>query len=112
MDCGLWRVSTLRLSLWLGRANTFDVYLRVINKSKRTCCVYHANDFNPGPTSAGVFYALKISISPEVVVLEVLFGHAVPVLSASTDALLKATFSEGHSATISLARLNTSPHTP
>ena len=59
MDRGLWGVSTLRLSWWLGRANTFDVYLRVINKSKRTCCVYHANDFNPGPTSAGVFLCLK-----------------------------------------------------
>jgi len=59
MDRSLWRVSTLRLSWQLGRANTFDVYLRVINKSKRTCCVYHANDFNPGPTSAGVFLCLK-----------------------------------------------------
>jgi hypothetical protein len=59
VDCSLWRVSTLRLSWRLGRANTFDVYLRVINKSKRTCCVYHANDFNPGPTSAGVFLCLK-----------------------------------------------------
>lgn len=59
MDRGLWGVSTLRLSWGLGRANTFDVYLRVINKSKRTCCVYHANDFNPGPTSAGVFLCLK-----------------------------------------------------
>lgn len=59
MDCSLRRVSTLRLSWQLGRANTFDVYLRVINKSKRTCCVYHANDFNPGLTSAGVFLCLK-----------------------------------------------------
>ena len=59
MDRVLWRVSTLRLSWQLGRANTFDAYLRVINKSKRTCCVYHANDFNPGPTSAGVFLCLK-----------------------------------------------------
>ena len=59
MDRGLWRVSTLRLSWGLGRTNTFDVYLRVINKSERTCCVYHANDFNPGLTSAGVFLCLK-----------------------------------------------------
>ena len=59
MDRGLCGVSTLRLSWRLGRANTFDAYLRVINKSKRTCCVYHANDFNPGPTSAGVFLCLK-----------------------------------------------------
>ena len=59
MDRGLRGVSTLRLSWQLGRTNTFDVYLRVINKSKRTCCVYHANDFNPGPTSAGVFLCLK-----------------------------------------------------
>ena len=59
MDCSLWRVSTLRLSWRLGRANTFDVYLRVINKSKRTCCVYHANDFCPGLTSVGAFLCLK-----------------------------------------------------
>jgi hypothetical protein len=59
MDRDVWGVSTLRLSWWLGRANSFDVYLRVINKSKRTCCVYHANDFNPGPTSAGVFLCFK-----------------------------------------------------
>ena len=43
----------------MGRFNTFDAYLRVINKSKRTCCVYHANDLNPGPPSAGVFLCLK-----------------------------------------------------
>ena len=59
MDRSFWRVCTLRLSWFGSRFNTNGLYLRGINKSKRTCCVYHANDFCPGLTSVGVFLCFK-----------------------------------------------------
>jgi len=59
MDRGFGRVSTLRLSWLKSRFNTNGLYLRGINKSERTCCVYHANDFCPGLTSVGAFLCFK-----------------------------------------------------